>query len=171
MPRAPPPPWARTCLRTAPIAPTGPARRISRAIPIAGERSPKIPPGSRRRRFPFAESGGDVSLAEFSDFFRPQSGLLWKFYERDLSARLERSGDKFVPKAAAVPSAFLPAFLNCINVAQQITDAIFGTLPEAKVPFSINVHSPGSDISQITLRIDGVPTVYKNEAEHWQLAQ
>ncbi|HYP77454.1 MAG TPA: type VI secretion system membrane subunit TssM [Polyangiaceae bacterium] len=122
-------------------------------------------------RFPFAETGGDVSLAEFSDFFRPQSGLLWKFFERDLSARLERSGDKFVPKAAAVPSAFLPAFLNCINVAQQITDAIFGTLPEAKVPFSINVHSPGSDISQITLRIDGVPTVYKNEAEHWQLAQ
>jgi len=122
-------------------------------------------------RFPFVETGGDASLAEFSDFFRPQSGLIWKFFERDLSARLERSGDKFVPKAAAVPSAFLPAFLNCINVAQQITDAIFGTLPEAKVPFSVNVHSPGSDISQTTLRIDGVPTIQKNEAEHWQAAQ
>jgi len=122
-------------------------------------------------RFPFTESGGDASLAEFSDFFRPQSGLIWKFYERDLAARLERSGDRFVPKASAVPSAFLPAFLSCINVAQQITDAVFGTLPEAKVPFSINVHSAGADISQIAFKIDGVATVYKNEAEHWQLTQ
>ena len=122
-------------------------------------------------RFPFVESAGDASLAEFSDFFRPQSGLIWKFFDRDLSARLERSGDRFVPKAAAVPTAFLPAFLSCITVAQQITEAVFGTLPEAKVPFSINVHSPGSDISQVAFKIDGVATVYKNEPEHWQLTQ
>ncbi|MEP7048904.1 MAG: type VI secretion system membrane subunit TssM [Pseudomonadota bacterium] len=122
-------------------------------------------------RFPFVETGADASIAEFSDFFRPQSGLIWRFFDKDLAERLERSGDKFVPKAAAVPTAFLPAFLGCLNVAQQITDAVFGTLPEAKVPFSLNVHSAGADISQITLRIDGAATVYKNEAEHWQLAQ
>ncbi|MEO7034525.1 MAG: type VI secretion system membrane subunit TssM [Polyangiaceae bacterium] len=122
-------------------------------------------------RFPFVEAGGDASIAEFSDFFRPQSGLIWKFFEKDLGERLERSGDKFVPKAAAVPTAFLPAFLGCLNVAQQITDAVFGTLTEAKVPFSVNVHNAGSDISQITLRIDGAATVYQHEAEHWQLTQ
>jgi len=122
-------------------------------------------------RFPFTETGGDASLAEFSDFFRPQSGMIWRFFDKDLAERLERSADKFVPKAAAVPTAFLPAFLSCMNVAQEITDAVFGTLPEAKVPFSVNMHSAGSDISQITLRIDGTATVYKNEAEHWQLTQ
>jgi len=122
-------------------------------------------------RFPFTETGGDASIAEFSDFFRPQSGLIWKFFDKELAERLERSGDKFVPKAAAVPTEFLPAFLSCLNVAQEISDAVFGTLPEAKVPFSINVHSAGGDVSQITLRIDGAATTYKNEAEHWQLAQ
>ncbi|HEY0467008.1 MAG TPA: ImcF-related family protein, partial [Polyangiaceae bacterium] len=122
-------------------------------------------------RFPFNEAGGDASVAEFSDFFRPQLGLIWKFFDKDLRDRLERSGDRFVPKSAAVPTPFLGEFLSCLNVAQEITDAVFGTLPEAKVPFAVNIHSAGADISQIALRIDGVPTVYKNETEHWQLTQ
>ncbi|HET7538604.1 MAG TPA: type VI secretion system membrane subunit TssM [Polyangiaceae bacterium] len=122
-------------------------------------------------RFPFNETGSDASLAEFSDFFRPQTGLIWKFFDKDLRDRLERAGDRFVPKSAAEPTPFLPDFLGCLNVAQEITDAVFGTLPEAKVPFAVNIHSAGADISQITLRIDGVPTVYKNETEHWQLTQ
>ncbi|HEY3254226.1 MAG TPA: type VI secretion IcmF C-terminal domain-containing protein, partial [Polyangiaceae bacterium] len=122
-------------------------------------------------RFPFNESGGDASLAEFSDFFRPQLGLIWKFFDKEMKDRLERSGDRFVPKAAAEPTPFLPDFLNCLNVAQEITDAVFGTMPEAKVPFAVNIHGAGADISQIALRIDGVPTVYKNETEHWQLTQ
>jgi len=122
-------------------------------------------------RFPFNESGGDASLAEFSDFFRPESGMLWKFFDKELSGRLERSGDKFVPKASVEPTPFSPAFLGCMNIAQEITAAVFGTLPEAKVPFSVNIHNAGSDISQISLKIDGTATVYKNEPEHWQLAQ
>jgi type VI secretion system protein ImpL len=121
-------------------------------------------------RFPFTDTGGDASLAEFSDFFRPQLGLIWKFFDQNLKERLERSGDKFVPKASAEPAPFLPDFLNCLNVAQEITDAVFGTLPEAKVPFAVNIHSAGADVSQIILRIDGTPTTYKNEAEHWQTA-
>ncbi|HKO53522.1 MAG TPA: type VI secretion IcmF C-terminal domain-containing protein, partial [Polyangiaceae bacterium] len=40
-----------------------------------------------------------------------------------------------------------------------------------KVPFSVNVHDAGSDISQITLRIDGAATIYKHEPERWQLTQ
>jgi type VI secretion system protein ImpL len=122
-------------------------------------------------RFPFSDTGADASLAEFSDFFRPQLGLIWKFFDEDLKERLERSGDQFVPKSTAEPEPFLPEFLSCLNAAQQITDAIFGTLPEAKLPFEINTHSAGPDISEITLRIDGVPTTYKNEPEHWQAAQ
>ena len=122
-------------------------------------------------RFPFVDGGGDASLAEFSDFFRPQLGILWRYYDKDLKDKLERSGDKYVPKSSVEPVPFLPDFLNCLNVAQEITDAIFGTLPEAKVPFALNVHSAGADISQIIFRIDGVPTTYKNEAEHWQLTQ
>ncbi len=122
-------------------------------------------------RFPFSEAGADASLAEFSDFFRPQLGLIWKFYDSDLKERLEKSGDKFVPKASVEPVPYLPDFLNCLNVAQEITDAVFGTLPEAKVPFAINIHGAGTDVTQIALRIDGTPTVYKNEAEHWQQTQ
>ena len=122
-------------------------------------------------RFPFNEAGTDASVAEFSDFFRPQLGLIWKFFDKDLRDRLERSGDRFIPKSAALPTPFLADFLSCLNVAQEITDAVFGSLPEAKVPFAVNIHSAGADISQIALKVDGVATTYKNESEHWQLTQ
>jgi type VI secretion system protein ImpL len=122
-------------------------------------------------RFPFAETAGDVSVPEFADFFRPQTGLIWKFFEKDLKDRLEKVGDKFVPKSAAEPVPFLPDALNCLNVAQEITEAIFGTAPEPKMQFGVNIHAAGSNISQITLKVDGVPINYRNEPQRWQPGQ
>jgi type VI secretion system protein ImpL len=122
-------------------------------------------------RYPFAEVPAEATVAEFSEFFRPQTGILWRFYEATLRDRLERSGNAFVPKAAAEPVAFRPDFMKCLNVAQEITDAVFGTAPMPQVPFSVNIQPAASNIAEVALRIDGQAIVYRNEPERWQQSQ
>lgn len=118
-------------------------------------------------RYPFADAPAEVSLAEFSDFFRPDSGLLWKFFAANLATRLERSGNTYVPKAAADVLPFRPDFLQCLNVAAEITDATFGGAQAPSVPFGIKIHPAGRNIAEISLTIDGASTVYRNEPERW----
>ena len=35
-------------------------------------------------RYPFTDTADEVALAELADFFRPSTGVLWKFYEKNL---------------------------------------------------------------------------------------
>ncbi len=118
-------------------------------------------------RYPFADTPAEVSLAEFTDFFRPEGGLIWKFFKDNLEMRLERSGTSFVPKAAAEPFPFRGDFLQCLNVASEITDAVFGGGALANVPFSIKILPASSNISEISFIIDGTPTIYRNEPERF----
>lgn len=118
-------------------------------------------------RYPFADAPAEVSLAEFSDFFRPDTGLLWKFFATNLAARLERSGNSFVPKATGDAMPYRTDFLQCLNVAAEITDATFGGAPAASVPFSIKVHPASSKVAEISLTVDGASVVYRNEPERW----
>jgi type VI secretion system protein ImpL len=122
-------------------------------------------------RFPFAKSQVDASVVEFAEFFRPQTGVLWGFFERELKDRLIVSGNAFVPKDSADPAQFRPDFLQCLAYAQAITKAVFGTAPEPMVPFTVNVLPAGGNISEITLVIDGKAIVYRNEPERWQAAR
>lgn len=118
-------------------------------------------------RYPFADAPAEVSLAEFGDFFRPDSGLLWKFFATNLATRLERAGNTYVPKAAADALPFRPDFLQCLNVAAEITDATFGGAQAISVPFSIKIHPASSKVAEISLTIDGATTLYRNEPERW----
>jgi type VI secretion system protein ImpL len=122
-------------------------------------------------RYPFADAPAEVSLAEFTEFFRPDTGVLWKFVSTNLSNRLDRSGNNFVPKASADPLPFRPDFLQCLAVAAEITDAAFGGAPTPSVPFSVKIHPAGSNISEISLTIDGLATIYRNEPERWIAVQ
>jgi type VI secretion system protein ImpL len=117
-------------------------------------------------RYPFADVPSDVTIPEFAEFFRPQTGTLWKFYLTNLDSRLERSGNRFVPRAST-DMPLRPDFLQCLNVAQEITDAVFGNGTEPLVPFSIKIHPVGVAISEISFIVDGKPTIYRNEPERW----
>lgn len=118
-------------------------------------------------RYPFADAPAEISLAEFTDFFRPDSGLLWKFFTANLSGRLERSGNTFAPKQAADIMPFRPDFLHCLSVAAEITDATFGGAQTPNAPFGIKIHPAGSNIAEISLTVDGAATIYRNEPERW----
>lgn len=118
-------------------------------------------------RYPFADAPAEVSLAEFTDFFRPDTGLLWKFFANNLAGRLERSGNTFAPRQAADTMPFRPDFLQCLNVAADITDAAFGGAQAPSAPFSVKIHPASANIAEISLTVDGAATVYRNEPERW----
>jgi len=120
-----------------------------------------------RPRYPFANVPSDVPLAEFADFFRPDTGVLWKFVKEHFDDRLDRSGNTFVPKPSADPMPYRSDFLSCLNVAQQITDAVFGNAQEPAAPFAIKMHSVSSNISAVSVVVDGHATTYRNEPERW----
>ncbi|MBN1610127.1 MAG: type VI secretion system membrane subunit TssM [Polyangiaceae bacterium] len=118
-------------------------------------------------RYPFSDVPAEVTLPEFADFFRPQTGLFWTFFKKAFEARLERSGSSYVPKPSADSMPFRADFLTCLNVAQQITDAVFGNGQEPSVKFAVRVHSVSARISETTLIVDGQAIRYRNEPERW----
>ena len=119
-------------------------------------------------RYPFADSAPEeVTLPEFADFFRPTSGALWKFYDKNLQEYLDRTGNAFTPKPMIEPGSLRADFLRCLHHAAEITDALFGTAPEPLVSFALRMHSVGAQVSEITFRVDGQATVYRNEPERW----
>jgi type VI secretion system protein ImpL len=118
-------------------------------------------------RYPFSASQNEVSLPEVAEFFRPQSGILWAFVEKNFASRLERSGKDFIPKPNGQALPYRSDFLNCLNISQQITDALFGTAQEPSVPFSVKFESVSADVSEISLIVDGKPATYRNEPERW----
>ncbi|HMI87896.1 MAG TPA: type VI secretion system membrane subunit TssM [Polyangiaceae bacterium] len=128
--------------------------------------------GKLAPRYPFADGAGEeVSLAEFSDFFRPTGGALWKFYDKNLTEYLDRTGNAFALKATVEAGSFRPDFLRCLSHAAEISDALYGTAPEPLVSFGLRMHSVGAQVSEITFRVDGQATVYRNEPERWVGAQ
>lgn len=122
-------------------------------------------------RFPFANTQDEVTVPEFVEFFRPETGILWKFFKANLEGRLDRVGDGFAPKPSADPMPFRADFLSCLGMAGQITEAIFGSAPEPKLDFFVRIHPVGADIAEIALIVDGQATVYRNEPERWAPVQ
>ncbi len=117
-------------------------------------------------RYPFVDVREEVALPEFVEFFRPSTGALWKFYEKNLADRMERKGNAFVLKSSTDPGAFRPELLRCLGVAQEITDAVF-TSADPAVAFEVKMQSAGSNVSEITFKVDGQAIVYRNEPEKW----
>jgi type VI secretion system protein ImpL len=60
---------------------------------------------------------------------------------------------------------------QCLGRGAEVTEALFGGGTEAVVPFTLNIHPAGRNISEIALIIDGERTVYRNEPERWQAAR
>jgi type VI secretion system protein ImpL len=117
-------------------------------------------------RYPFTD-GPDVALSDFIEFFRPQGGTLWGFFEKNLADRLERSGSTFSIRPSADPTQFTGDFLRCLGNAQQITDAVFGSGAEALVPMSIKLDTPGGSVGKVKLTIDGQVLTRAEGVDAW----
>lgn len=123
--------------------------------------------GNLAKRYPFANSASDASVAEFAEFFRPNSGIFWSFFNDKLSGMLEGSSRGYGPSATANAGRFRSDFLNCLTIAHAITDAVFGGGMEPRVEFEVKVLPAGKNVAKIVLKIDSQALTYANTPEKW----
>ena len=120
--------------------------------------------------YPFSDAApSDAKIEDFAEFFRPGTGQLWAFYEQSLKGSLERHGSDFVPtRRFKAQVSYTNEFLGCLRRSAKVADATFGADPKLpSVQFEVNLHSVSSDISEVTIEVDGVRRTYTNTPEEW----
>jgi type VI protein secretion system component VasK len=79
-------------------------------------------------RYPLDKNGNDVSWNDFEEFFKPQSGILWKYYDKNLAGLTERTHrgyDKKSSHSLSIPISINDEIINTYNRADKITAAFF----------------------------------------------
>ncbi|MSP25219.1 MAG: type VI secretion system membrane subunit TssM [Myxococcales bacterium] len=128
-----------------------------------------------QNRYPFnMASRRDASFEDVLKFFRPKEGTLWGFYEANLKDYHNRVGHKFIPAthlAGVAPARRFTPFnanlYNCLERADEITDALFPKGAEPRLEFSVNLTTVSPIVSEIVFELDGKKRSYRNEKEFW----
>ena len=120
--------------------------------------------------FPFdPRSPRDASLEDFTEFFRPQTGTLWSFYDQNVKASVEKRGGVYIPgQRFEQRTPYSGTFLTFLQKSDLISSTFFtGDGKAPSVSFSLNLHSVSPDVAEVTLEVDGVSHTYKNTPEDW----
>lgn len=119
-------------------------------------------------RYPFKRGGEDATLLDLSDFFHPEQGVLWQFYQEELQAYIQEERKSW--KVKKVAGAWLPvndSFLETLYQARSISDALFPRgSADLEVPFSLYPY-PSAGVSQINFKMNGVPIRYRMGPQEW----
>ena len=117
-------------------------------------------------RYPFSPTSADASFAEFGRYVRPDTGLINRFIEVELSGVLKRQGDQWVPNELAPQSLqFDPKFLAMLRLIGPLGARLYAQ-GAAGYHFEIMPHSTPS-VTRTELTIDGQQVVYFNQRETW----
>ncbi|WP_322072164.1 ImcF-related family protein [Paraburkholderia bannensis] len=117
-------------------------------------------------RYPFAPTGSDASFAEFGRYVRPDTGLINRFVELELSGVLKRQGDQWVPNELAPQSLqFDPKFLAMLRLIGPLGARLYAR-GEAGYHFEI-MAQPTPNVTRTELTVDGQQIVYFNQRETW----
>ncbi|WP_237179739.1 ImcF-related family protein [Paraburkholderia sacchari] len=117
-------------------------------------------------RYPFAPTGSDASFAEFGRYVRPDTGLISRFVEIELSGVLKRQGDQWVPNELAPQSLqFDPKFLAMLRLMGPLGARLYAQ-GEAGYHFDI-MPQPTPGVTRTELTVDGQQIVYFNQRETW----
>ncbi len=119
-------------------------------------------------RYPFRRGGEDAALADVAELFRPNSGLLWGFYNEALRSDIQRSGDGFrFARSLGGASGFRPDLLDFLKKAQDVTTVLFPSgAAEPNVQFSVRIR-PTPRVAVVWLEVDGQKLDYRNGPEEW----
>ncbi|MFL5349072.1 MAG: type VI secretion system membrane subunit TssM [Hyalangium sp.] len=121
-------------------------------------------------RYPFVrESMQDAPLAELSEFLRPSGGTLRKFVQQNLADEVVTSGRKWTFANLNTRDMYREDLLTFLEKSNNLATTLFpGDTVDPLVRFQVRVRagtSPDtapSEISAITLTIDGVDELYRN---------
>jgi type VI secretion system protein ImpL len=117
-------------------------------------------------RYPFSPTAADASFAEFGHYVRPDTGLVNRFIQVELSGVLKRQGDQWVPNELAPQSLqFDPKFLAMLRLIGPLGARLYAQ-GEAGYRFEIMPQST-SNVTRTELTIDGQQIVYFNQRETW----
>ena len=124
-------------------------------------------------KFPFRPSGEDAVVADVVDFFHPSNGTLWRFYQAELKAFMEESGERLVRKAwNGVGMTFSDAFLESMERAKFISDGLFTKgSPDLGTVLEVYPYPPqgfaGRTVTEVRLDVGGQPLRYRMEPQEW----
>ena len=122
------------------------------------------------KHYPFDKTGTDAALNDFVDFFAPESGALFSFYNDSLKTMIDQNGNSFTPsRKFKVSLGFSPMLLDkCLKRGYDVSAAVFPPKSETpSVTFDVNLHSVGAAVSEVTFEVDGVSQTYRNEPQQW----
>lgn len=124
------------------------------------------------KSFPFNDKGPDVPLQDFDEFFNPQTGVLWTFYNSELSSFIKKDDWKVNQQDGSGPN-FSPELINALKKADEITSILYkgGSLNlsfklKPQLPVSKTVADRKATVIQYYLNIDGVVDAYKMGAPY-----
>jgi len=128
---------------------------------------------SLKNSYPLNATGHDARLSDFDAFYAPDSGLLWKFSQANLSDYLQLTSDRFKyahrrPGRADLQSRALLAFLQH---SQAISHTFYSDTEgshSARIDLSIRLLSPSADVDSITLLVGGQQISQRPGPQTWQ---
>ena len=123
--------------------------------------------------YPLMETGRDVTIQDFSDFFKPEDGILWSFFDEELSAFINKDQWEVIEwnnKGANISGIFL----NALKKAAEISKVLFKG-GELGVSFRLKPRLPQSRLTgnkkptpiQVYLNLDGYEDTYKMGNPSW----
>jgi type VI secretion system protein ImpL len=121
------------------------------------------------KHYPFNPKGVDVALSEFTGFFHPESGDLWKFYESVLKNEVPLQGSRFrlAEKGAASTTKYRESLVSYLDAALEVTHVMFPSGAEdPKVEFEVLIQGAPT-VKEIKLTLDGQVIRYRNGPEIW----
>ena len=123
--------------------------------------------------FPFDQSGGDSPIQDFTDFFRPQNGTLWLFFNDELAAFINKDrwkANQWENQGINISSELL----NTLKKADEISSVMFkgGDVGisfrlKPQLPVSKSIAGKKPTVIQVYLRLDGVEDTYKMGSTFW----
>jgi type VI secretion system protein ImpL len=106
-------------------------------------------------RYPFVGRGEDASFTDVMDFFRPQTGTFWGFYERVLSPFIVKNTSGWMVRpVGSITINFNPQVAKSLTSAERIRDIFFkpdGTLRT----LSTTITPAGSNKNSAKLEVNG----------------
>ncbi len=123
-------------------------------------------------RYPFRLVGGDAPMADLSDLFHPDNGLLWKFYQAELKSFIVEGADRWEPRQwAGVGMGLSDEFLGSLVHARLLSESLF---PKGSanpgVTFELYPYPPLGGVRSVTeirLEVGGQPFRYRMEPQEW----
>ena len=123
--------------------------------------------------YPFKNNGSDAPIQDFKDFFRTPDGILWSFFNTELSPFINK-GSWGVSKWEGYGIKISNNFITAMRKADQISGTLFKN-GDMKILFKIKPQLPESNpvsgtkpiVEQVYLNLDGTENYYKMGAPFW----